>query len=575
MQAVKQPRQIALSFPKVGMLANERWLVGAHMLTAFLALLLGIFMGPFQTFRRSPWVIETFGSVEVPLPFFSFYYQALTMHGVMNALFFTTFFIVGFSYFVTQRSLQRPINMNAAWIAFGLMFVGLSLVLYTLYDPLKASVLYTFYPPMIADPLFYIGLVLLVVGSWVASALVFLSYRSWRRDNPGKPVPLAVFALLANFIMWDIASIGVAVEVLFMLLPASLGLISGTDPQMARALFWFFGHPLVYFWLIPTYVSWYTMLPQQAGGKLFSDPLGRVAFLLLLVFSIPVGVHHLYADPGVSNVSKGVHTILTFVVAVPSFMTAFNVGAALERAGRRMGAKGPVSWLWIQKWDDPVVAAQLSGMILFIMGGFSGLIQASLTLNIALHNTSWVPGHFHMTLGGAITLTYIGILYWILPMIRGRALFSKKIALAQIFTWLIGMLIFGHGMGTAGIAGAPRRADIGASTVYTNELASFWLNTSAVAGVILLISSILLYVNVIGTLFFSSERVAESASPPIQTEGDPQAPLLLERWGLWIGIILFLILVAWGPVFAESLNFTEGFNSPVYNPARPAPLFPQ
>jgi cytochrome c oxidase subunit 1 len=228
--------------------------------------------------------------------------------------------------------------------------------------------------------------------------------------------------------------------------------------------------------------------------------------------------------------------------------------------------------MWHQKWDNPVVAAQLTGMLLFIAGGFSGLIQASLTLNIALHNTAWVPAHFHMTLAGAVTLTYIGVIYWLLPLIRGRALWSRNVALAQIYTWFIGMVIFGHGMGTAGIAGAPRRADLGASQ-YTNEAAELWLNTSALAGVILLISSILLYVNVVGTLAFSRKPVEEE--PPIATKGDPSSPLLLERWGIWLGVILFLILIAWGPVVVEALDFTNGFNSPVYTPEVPVPAYPQ
>jgi cytochrome c oxidase subunit 1 len=313
------------------------------------------------------------------------------------------------------------------------------------------------------------------------------------------------------------------------------------------------------------------MLPTQAGGKIFSDTLGRVSFIMLAIFSVPVGVHHLFSDPGVSSVSKGIHTVFTFVVAVPSFMTAFNIGAALESAGRKRGARGPVSWLWMQDWGNPIVAAHLAGMILFIAGGFSGLIQASLTLNIVLHNTAWVPAHFHMTLAGAVTLTYIGVLYWLVPMLRGRALWSRKAALAQVYTWLIGMVIFGHGMGTAGIAGAPRRAELGASQ-YVSDTAAFWLNSSAIGGLFLLVSSILLFVNLVGTLFFSTKPADEA--PPIQTRGDNESPMLLERWGIWLGIIFFLILIAWGPVFVEALNFTEGFNSPVYTPESPAPLFP-
>jgi cytochrome c oxidase subunit 1 len=230
------------------------------------------------------------------------------------------------------------------------MLVGLGMLLAVLSIlPQQASVLYTFYPPLVAPPMFYIGLVLLVVGSWCASANVFLTYLDWRKEHAGERAPLAVFAAVCNYLMWDIATIGVAIEVLFMLLPASLGWIQTTDPQLGRVLFWFFGHPLVYFWLIPAYISWYTMLPKQAGGKLFSEPLARVSFLLLVIFSIPVGVHHLFSDPGVSATAKGIHTILTFVVAVPSFMTAFNLGASLEYAGRKNGGKGLFGWIWHQK----------------------------------------------------------------------------------------------------------------------------------------------------------------------------------------------------------------------------------
>jgi cytochrome c oxidase subunit 1 len=549
------------------MLSGERALIGAHIITSLIALSIGILMGPFQTFRRSPAFMEMLPDWKIPI--FTYYYQALTIHGVINALFFTTFFIVGFSYFVTQRSLQRPLySMRLAWLAFALMFVGLSLVLWAIASN-QANVLYTFYPSLVAHPSFYIGLVLLVVGTWIVTANIFITYFGWRAEHPGERTPVAVFATLANYLMWCVATVGVAVEVLFMLLPLSLGWISTTDPQMARALFWFFGHPLVYFWLIPAYVSWYTMLPKQTNSKLFSEPLARVAFLMLMIFSIPVGAHHLFSDPGVSGAMKGIHTILTFVVAVPSFLTAFNIGAVLERAGRLRGAKGPLAWLWKQDWGNPVVAAQLAGMILFIAGGFSGLIHASLTLNIALHNTAWVPGHFHMTLAGAITLTYIAIVYWMLPLIRGRALFSRKIALAQVYTWLLGMAIFGHGMGAAGILGMPRRTDLSGSG-YVGPEAAFYLNSAAVAGAILLISSILLFINIIGTLFFSRAPVTEEG--PISTTSEKESPLWLERWGIWLGLMAFLALIAWGPIFAEALDIVNGFNVPGFRPESPVPL---
>ncbi len=560
MQAVQsspRPKPV-LSFPRLAMLNSERWLIGLHILIALTALAPGILMGPFQAFRRSPAFMEMFPDWTIPL--FNFYYQALTVHGVMNALFFTTLFIVGFSYFVMQRSLQRPLwNIPMAWGAFGLMSAGFVLGVYSIMIEGKSSVLYTFYPPLTAAPTFYIGLTLLIVGTWLVAANLFMTYRSWKRDNPGIPCPLAVYGIMANFVMWSVATVSVTIEVLFMLLPASLGWSELTDPEMARILFWFFGHPLVYFWLFPAYMSWYTMLPAQSGGKLFSDPLARVAFLMLAVFSVPVGVHHLFSDPGVSEVAKGIHTVFTFMVAVPSLMTAFNVGAALEQAGRRHGATGWFDWLWKQNWAKPVIAAQLGGLFLFIAGGFSGLIQASFTLNIALHNTSWVPAHFHMTLASAATLTYISILYWLVPMIRGRALWNTTLAHVQIVTWVIGMVIFGHGMGAAGLHGIPRRTDLGGAP-YVNEAGSLWLDTTAIGAVFLLVSAILLYLNLVGTMALSRKPLDDD--PPIATSGDPQAPMIMERWWLWLGVMLLLVLIAWGPVFISGFYFT----SPTYGP---------
>ncbi|GAB4518015.1 MAG: b(o/a)3-type cytochrome-c oxidase subunit 1 [Anaerolineae bacterium] len=542
-----------LHFPPLTLLSSERALIGAHIFVAMAALSLGVLLGPFQTFRRAP-------ALQWDMPIFSYYYQALTAHGVLNALVFTTFFIMGASYFVFQRSLQRPLkSVQGAWVAFGLMVVGMVLAAGAIIGG-QSNVLYTFYPPMEAHWTFYLGLTLVVVGSWLGLAIVLWTYFAWRKENVGKAVPLAAYAILANFIMWFSATLGVAIEILTMLLPMSLGLIDTTDAQVARILFWFFGHPLVYFWLIPAYVSWYTMLPKQLGVKLFSDPLARVAFLFIMIFSIPIGVHHLFVDPGVSESAKLMHTILTFVVSMPSLLTAFNIAATMERAGRKRGAKGALDWMWKLPWGNPVIAAQFLGMLLFVIGGVTGIMNASFNLNVALHNTTWVVGHFHTTLGGAVFLTYMSILFWILPMLRGRKLWMPQLALAHVYLWFIGMVIFGTGMGRAGIEGAIRRTDLGGAGAYISDAVAGWLNLSAVAGVILLISSICLYAVILGTLFLSKEPV-EQAEPPVETEAPKgvHIPAILENWTLWAVVIVFSNLIMWGPVLLSALNLTQGF----------------
>jgi cytochrome c oxidase subunit I len=244
-----------------------------------------------------------------------------------------------------------------------------------------ATVLYTFYPPMQAE--------LLLPGARAGGGRVLdrglrlLPHAAGvAQGEHGVRTPFIAFGGVLNAAMWQIATLGVAVSILTMLLPASLGLIEATDPLLARTYFWFTGHPLVYFWLLPAYVSWYGMLPKQAGGKLFSDSLARLAFWLFLIVSVPVGFHHQFADPGIPEVWKLIHAVLTYGVFFPSMLTAFTVIASLEYAGRKRGGTGLVGWIRALPWKDPSVTSQLLAGILFMFGGISGLTNASYNLNL-------------------------------------------------------------------------------------------------------------------------------------------------------------------------------------------------
>ncbi|MBI2357507.1 MAG: b(o/a)3-type cytochrome-c oxidase subunit 1 [Deltaproteobacteria bacterium] len=486
------------------MFAGDDRLVRWHLFIAFVALAIGGLFGPLQALNRMG--ISLYPVLGIT------YYQGLTLHGVLVALVWTTFFICGFLVFVTVRSLDQPLTQRAAaWIAFWLMLVGVGAAGYAILTN-QATVLYTFYPPLRAHPAFYIGLTLVVVGTWILSAVLFMTYRRWRGQNPAKATPFMAFAALVTFILWDIATIGVAAEMLFQLIPWSLGWIGGIDALLARTLFWYFGHPLVYFWLLPAYLSWYAMLPKQAGGRLFSDPMARLAFLLLLVFSVPVGFHHQFADPGIGHGWKGLHTILTFSVAFPSLLTAFNVIASLEIGGRARGGTGLFGWILRLPWGEPSFAAQALAILLFAFGGVGGFINASYNLNLIVHNTAWVPGHLHLTVGSAVTLTFAGIAYWLIPLLTGRQLWHRGLALAQVYLWFFGMALFSFGMHWAGVLGQPRRTDM-ATAVY--RLAEWEVPDifTGVGGVILFLSLILLIVEVALTAFFA--RRAPVAEMPL------------------------------------------------------------
>jgi cytochrome c oxidase subunit 1 len=407
-------------------------------------------------------------------------------------------------------------------------------------------VLYTFYPPLLAHPTFYLGATMLVIGSWLWCAVMIYSYRAWRRDHPGERVPLAMHGIITTVIIWILATSGLAFEVLVLILPWAVGLVEKIDPIQARTYFWWFGHPLTYFWLLPAYVLWYTLIPKVAGGKLFSDALTRVVFVQFILFSTPVGFHHQFTDPGITGGWKLLHTFTTYAIMFPSLVTAFTVIASLEYAGRARGGTGLFGWIRRLPWRDPFFASVALAMITFALGGFGGAINAAYAMNAMIHNTAWIQGHFHLTVGTAVALSFMGVSYWMLPRLTGRVLIWPRVATLQPYLWFAGMQCFSIPNHVAGVLGMPRR-------VYTGEFqgvaaAQAWIplvDLSALGGVILFVSA-MCYVGVlVGTMLVSprgatrSIEYAESLVPP--TPG----PSIWDRLGLWAAIAVVLIILAY------------------------------
>lgn len=483
------------------------------------------------------------------------YYQGLTIHGVLNALVWTTFFICGFFTFTVVNSLKRPLRYP--WVntlAFVLMISGVLITAYPLFANL-ASVLYTFYPPMLADWTFYLGLTLVVVGSWVVGYGLFFTYGAWRSENPGSRTPFLALGALITMAMWQLATLGVAAEILFLLLPGALGWTDSADPLLSRSLFWYFGHPLVYFWLLPAYLSWYGMLPAQTNGKMFSDSLARLVFWLFLILSVPVGFHHQFADPGIPQIWKYIHATLTMGLAFPSLLTAFTVIASLEIGARARGGKGYFGWIRKLNWGDPSYAAQNLAMILFAFGGIGGITNASYNMNMVVHNTSWIPGHFHLTVGSATTLTFFGICYWLIPKLTGKKLFTRGLALAQAWTWFFGMLFFSNAYHLLGLRfGVPRRTMLGEAPYASSAWTPFLLES--VLGVTLLfISASLFFIVIFGTVGLPGRKLDKEIQMPVaEPLSGGEAPAWLDRWWPWLNGAIALIIISYGPMLYQLIR---------------------
>jgi len=556
-----------------------RFIILSEIVFPILLLMFGIYHGVMQVLYRAGIIkADSFLGID--------YYQGLTLHGVINAIVFTTFFAVAFGNAVVLYLLKKPLRPAVQWLSWILMVGGTLMAAWAMFTK-RATVLYTFYPPLIAHWTFYIGAVLLVVGSlipfffdWIPNAV------AWKKEKDEK-LPLAVFGVFVNHTLWTIMIIPVAIEILFQLFPLSVGWIDEINPLLARTLFWFFGHPVVYFWLLPAYVMLYTILPKIASekGKLYSDTAARFAFVLFLLFSLPVGLHHQFTDPGISNSWKLIHAIFTFCVALPSLITAFTVAASLEYSAKAEdpSVKDTKFYWWTKlpylrlegdRWLFPYFFA---GLVLFFFGGITGIVNASYNLNLAVHNTAYVPGHFHTTVGGLVLLAFLGMSLYMVSKLRGTEVKFKGLAALAPYFWMQGMFMFSYAMMVGGaLEGFPRRTNTGLtylnpdSPLYRPEWVGY-AQLSVVGGALLGIGFILFLVAFFGTLLAPKVRETVVEFPIAEAYHDGHSPVLNNLKGWTVAAVLLAVLSYIPPLYDVTQRGVF-YDSPAYNEKYPIPL---
>jgi cytochrome c oxidase subunit I len=525
---------------------NSRRLILAHFWLAFLVFGIALVLGAWQMFIRSPlhtWISDP-----------EWYYRSVTAHGTIMGYVFPTLIAMGFGYAISESSLGQPlIGPRWAWAGFGLILVGTVMAI-TPVSLGRASVLYTFYPPLVGSPFYYIGVVLVVVGSWIWVALMAINLRAWKRANPGRPVPLPMFANVAGSYLWAWTAVGAALELLLQLIPVALGLTSTINVGLARVFFSWTLHAIVYFWLIPTYIAYYTILPRAIGGRIYSDTMMRLAFITFLVVAMPIGIHHTFGDPQVGAGFKFVHSTFTALVALPTLITVFTICASVEIAGRLRGGRGLFGWLAALPWSNPIMLASAFSFVMLGFGGAGGLINMSYQLDATVHNTQWVTGHFHLIFAGAIAIMYFAIAYDLWPHLTGRALADVALMRAQLWLWFVGMIVTTFPWHWVGILGMPRRM---AYFDYSSPMLSamaFPVEVSAFGAIILLASGVLFF-----AVLIRGEAAPRAATEPYRfaTAVHPPVvvPAALNGFGLWIALMVGLTITNYGyPILQLALQ---------------------
>jgi cytochrome c oxidase subunit 1 len=520
-------------------------LILAHFWLAFAVFLGAMILGEWQMVLRSPlhdWI-------SVP----EYYYRSVTGHGTVMAYVFPLLVAMGFGYAIAELSLKQAlIGMSWAWTAFGLVVVG-SISSVTAVASGAASVLYTFYPPLIGSPFYYLGIVLVVVGSWIWVALMVVNLHAWRRVHRAQTVPLAMYANVAGAALWAWTAVGAALEILLQILPVSLGMKHTIDAGLARVLFSWTLHAIVYFWLMPAYIAFYVIVPRAIGGRLYSDVMARLTFALFLVFAMPIGVHHLFADPEVGSGFKYVHSVFTAMVVIPTLLTVFTICASVEIAARLRGGVGLLGWLRALPWKNPAMLGLAFSFVMLGFGGAGGLINMSYQLDSTIHNTQWITGHFHLIFAGAVVIMYFVIAYDLWPHLTGRALGQSALIRTQLWLWFLGALVMTIPWHLAGLLGMPRRM---AYFDYSNPAIApqAWTVVAAVVGGALMLTSAALFVIVLVRGHRGIRIVLPEYRFSISLHPMAAVPKVLNGFRVWVSLMIALTLANYGVPIAQLLS---------------------
>src|SRR5699024_6731648 len=168
------------------------------------------------------------------------------------------------------------------------------------------------------------------------------------------------------------------------------------------------------------------------------------------------------------------------------------------------GGTGLLGWFKKLPWKDARFLAFFFAMATFIPAGAGGIAQTNFQLNQVVHNTLFITGHFHLTVGVSVALTFFGIAYWLVPHLSKRVMtpLVNKLAIWQVVLWTVGMAFMSGAMHTVGLFGAPRRTSF---TTYNESAQALgwdpYLILVAVGGTLLLVSVVMVVCIVFHLMF--------------------------------------------------------------------------
>jgi cytochrome c oxidase subunit 1 len=506
-------------------LAAEK-LIKANAVAAVVFLAIGGLFGLLVALTRWP---------EVHLLPADFFYLALTAHGLDVLLVWIIFFEMAVLYFASAVLLgSRLAAPKWAWAGFALMLVG-ALITNVVVLQGGSSVMFTSYVPLKAEPGFYLGIILFAVGALVGCFVFFATLVVARQERTYEgSIPLVTFGAMTAAII-AVFTIASGAIILIPTLLWSLGLVANIDPILYKTIWWAMGHSSQQINVAAHVSIWYAIAAMTFGAKPLSEKVSRMAFLMYILFLQLASAHHMLVEPGFSSEWKIFNTSYAMYLAVlGSMIHGMTVPGSIEAAQRARGlTKGMFEWLRKAPWGNPAFAGMFMSLVFFgFIGGISGVVMGTEQINLIMHNTLYVPGHFHGTVVAGTTLAFMAITYYLVPLIFRRELKFMKLAKLQPYVFGIGVAgisVFMMGAGTLGVS--RRHWDMqfaDAILPFDYPSAAFlMMGLNGMSAVLAALGGIMFVVVVVGSVFFG--RKLEKDEKPSYPEVPPQSAVVAQH----------------------------------------------
>jgi len=392
------------------------------------------------------------------------YMGVFTMHGLLMVFFAIAPLLIGalgsfiIPLAVGARSMAFPrLSALSFWVfatggvlvlaSFGVR-LGTASAAWTSYPPLSTHV----FTPGTGQTLVMLGVVCAAVSSFLSAVNYVVTVVRCRAPGMGwGRLPLTVWGLfltsVLNLLFIPVVAAATGLLLLdrltgtrFFLEGAALTPGTGGDPMLYQHLFWLFGHPEVYILILPGWgmigdlVAFFSRRPAH-GYRGTVLAMCTISALSGLVYA-----HHLFTS-GMSPMLGRAFSTLTMIISLPSTVLFLNWLVTLFRGSVRLTA--------------PLLAA-VSAMVVFGLGGITGLALGTVATDIPLHGTMWVVGHFHLTMGAASFLAVFAGLYFWFPKMFGRTLHAGLSKTHVLVSAVLFLAVFG-GQLLTGYAGQLRR----------------------------------------------------------------------------------------------------------------------